>query len=1076
MKPFVSELKLFLFGPPRLERAGQPVPLTRRRAKALLAYLALNPQSHSRDSLVALFWPDYDSSRGRADLSRLISGLNRLLGKDWLIAGRDVVGLNPEAPLEVDVSRFRQLLESGGRHTHPPDEVCPACLPLLDQAVNLYQEPFMTGFTLANSPDFDDWQRYETERLSQELNGALERLSQGYARQGDWELALRYTQYWAARAPLDEPAHRQLMTFYALSGQRTSALTQYETCRQILAEELAIAPEEQTTALAEQIRAGTLERMNGWSHAVEKPVALPALASLPVRHNLPYAATSFVGRQQELTDLLGLLARPDCRLVSLVGPGGMGKTRLALEAARTLVEQPSPAFNDGVFLIALADIPTMGQAIPALAEAVGFAFTGSEALRDQLATYLQSKQMLLILDNFEHLVEEAAGVSDLLQVGPDIKFLVTSRTRLNLYEEWQVQLHGLETPPPEVESTAAPAFSAVQLFVQRAKQVKPGFNLTGTEAAEAGRLCRLLEGVPLAIELAAAWVEQYDCGQIRDQIQRNFDFLTSSLRNIPERQRSLRAVFAYSWQLLPPPEQAALARLSVFHSGFTTEAAERVAGAAPPVMTSLVDKSLLQRRAPDRFGMHELLRQFAAEQLAEAPAYRAKHARFFAEQFRARETGLLNGDPDAVAMTGTDLDNLRAAWQWAVDQADVPTLDRLLGGLTTFFELRGWFREGRELLSRARQAIEAVGPAADFLGGRLEEGLARFFDHLGHYQQAKERAEKSLALFEAVNAPAQLARARAVWGFALSALGDNLTAETALKESLAIFEQLADPRGQAETLYYLSFIATGLGDRKQGLAYVERSLTLYQALGDRRHTAHLLFLRGNYQIGLGQYRQALAYYEESKALHREIGNRVGLAECLRNESLAAIYLDWPDQAEAWAQAALNLFSEFGDSDGVAGCFEKLGQVAANRQDYPQAKQYFEQARARFQAMGNTLRVARLESFLGHLAAKGGDLETARAHFRQALSVTAPAQALGYSLICLVEMTTFLRGRGWLSLAVQLLAHVVDHPASEAFYRRQAEQALATLATDLPPADFAAWQAQGQATPHETLVATLLELL
>ena len=1067
----MSTINLYLFGPPRLERAGEPVRLVRRKAKALLAYLLLNPQLHSREALAAFFWPEHAHQQARADLSRILSVLSKHLGKTWLKADRDTVGITPEFPFRVDVLQFQHLLARCERHPHSPEQVCEACLPNLAAAVALYQADFLAGFTLADGAAFDDWQMFQTERLRQALAGALERLGRGYGRQAQWETALNYAKRWASSEPLHEAAHRQLMTLYALSHQRAAALAQYALCRQLLATELMTTPDTATQALFERIQAGALDPERELGPAPGSMGAIEVRAG-PV-HNLPHPTTSFVGRQTELDMIFDRLSQPDCRLVNIVGPGGMGKTRLALQAARLLAQQTRPAFGDGVFMASLATVPTIEQMPLALAGAVGLPLSGAKTAFDQLVRYLHSKKLLLLLDNFEHLVEGAPLLADLLQAVSQVKVLVTSRIRLNLYEEWLIDLAGLDAPDPAIPLAQALNYNAVQLFLQRARQTKPNFSLTATNGAAVGRICQTLEGMPLAIELAAAWVRSHPCQDIAHQIQHNLDFLSTSLRNIPERQRSLRAAFEHSWQLLDLPEQTAFARLSVFRGGFTAEAAWVVAHVSAQTLASLVAKSLLQQNRGSRYDVHELLRQFGAEKLAGDSTCAAAHADYFAGVLQQQELAFINGDAAAHDRVAVEMDNIRTAWQWAATNPDGGVLDRLLGTLAAWCEVQGWFQEGRTWLTEAIAAVEPASTEDEvLLLGRLEEALARFHDHLGQYEAAQTHAERSLDCFRHAEAPAAIAGAQAVLGFALSALGDNLTAQTMLQDSLQLFEQLDHQRGQAEVFYYLSFIATGLGDTIQGLMCVEKSLALYQALGDERNTARGLFLLGNYQIGAGQFAQALAYYERSKALHQQLGHRVGVADCLKNEAHAAFFLGQLDQAEQSGQAALKLFTEFGDPNGIAGSLENLGRVAAGRGDYLLAQRYLEQSLSGFQRVGNTLRVALGHAYLGNVLVELGQLETARAHFRAGLELALGAKAVMNVLICLVEMNAFMTAQTLTPLAIETMAYAAEH-LTEVHYRDQARHHLAALSRSVPAETFTALVEKGQAASWEALTEAAL---
>jgi DNA-binding SARP family transcriptional activator len=387
----MSRLALYLLGPPRIELDGEPVHIARRKAVALLAYLAMMGGSHSRDTLATLLWPEYDQSRARAGLRRTLSELNTTLGEGWLTADRETAGLNPDAGLWLDVDEFRQKLAACETHGHPPTEACPDCLPLLEEAVALYRDHFLAGFTLRDSVPFDEFQFFETQGLRDELASALERLVRYHTSQGEYEPAIGYAWRWLALDPLHEPVHRHLMALYAHAGQQSAALRQYQLCEETLLEELGLPPSEETQALYDRIRSG----------AGIEPVRPP--------HNLPPQLTPFVGREEELVDLDQLIEDPEIRLITIVGPGGIGKTRLALAAAerqldvtRTTDAGPGPCFPNGVFFVPLAALSSADQIVPTMAKAMRFPFHEEREPRQQILDYLREKRLLLLVDSVEH--------------------------------------------------------------------------------------------------------------------------------------------------------------------------------------------------------------------------------------------------------------------------------------------------------------------------------------------------------------------------------------------------------------------------------------------------------------------------------------------------------------------------------------------------------------------------------------------------------------------------------------------------------------------------------------------------
>ena len=1053
-----AQLQVALLGKPQFKRKGQPLDLTSVKGQALLAYLAATRQPHSRSALAGLLWSDSPEEVARTNLRATLSQLRKVVG-DIVLGTRRTVELNPDSHIWLDIALLEHAASSGND---------------LATAANLYRGDFLDDFYVPEAELFEEWLLVERERLRQLALSVLGQLADIALEQGDYATGIRAARQLLSIEPWHEAGHRQLITLLAADGQVSTALAQFESCKRMLAEELGIEPSTETATLVEAIRSGKWRAPQAVRVETVASDPLVEPSGLPP-HNLVAATTLFVGRQVEQTKIADLLAEPDCRLLTIIGPGGMGKTRLAQAVAFNQLKLNTP-FQDGIYFVPLRSVtpansttgPSSNPVVLAIGAALGLPFSGSISPQTQLLNALREKSRLLVLDNFEHLLDHAGLVVEMLRQASGLKVIVTSRQSLNFVEEWIFDLGGLSYPAVG-DSATFEDFESVQLFAQRAQQVAPNFD-SATELPQVSRICRLLGGMPLGIELAAAWVRALPCHEIIHQIERNLDFLESKTRNVPKRQRSLRAVFDYSWQMLEPREQEVFTRLSVFSGGFTTEAAIEVAGASYVLLSNLVDKSLLQRTEAGRYGLHELLRQYGAEKLAEVASLRANHAHFFATLHHQQEEALINGEATAIVIATAEIDNLQAAWQWAIAQANEAVLEQLLSTLVTFYTAQGWFQEGQTRLAEAIQVIE---PDNLLLCGRLEEGLARFCDYLGDFAQAKLHAEKSLNLFERARAPGHVANAQALLGFILSSLGENMAAKQYLEESLTTFEALNHIRGQAAAFYYLSFVATGLGDLTEGLRCVEAGLECYRQLGDRRNMAEGLYLLGNFQIGFGDYVQALAYYAESKALHQELSNRVGLAHCLRNEGLAALFLGRLREAEQAAQASLKLCTEFGDQYSIARNLFNLGRAATDRTDYQQARRYLEESLVQFQAVGNLVRAAHTRGFLGGVMAALNDLDAAKANFRQALELSMSTQAILHTLEIFPQMTDFLVRQDLASLAVEMLAHAVHNPVTEAFARGLAQQELKKLGPTMPPNTFAQLEARGKDKSLEEIVTALL---
>ncbi|MCB8943387.1 MAG: AAA family ATPase [Ardenticatenaceae bacterium] len=673
------------FGNLQIEVEGEAIThLLPVKGRALLVYLAVTGEVQTREMLASLLWSEGSDEAARTNLRVLLSKLRKQVG-DFLVVTRQTAEL--AAGVWVDVS---VLAAQGEGRT----------------AVRLYKGDFLADFYLDDAPLFDEWVWVERERWRQKvLNWLHQLVHQAIDDPALTEQGIADARHILALDEWREEAHRQLMLLLARNNQRGAALAQYERCRQVLAAALGVEPAAATVALYEQIKADALP-------VAEAALVVPT-APRRVPHNLPAPGNPFVGREAELARLDGLLGDETCRLLTLIGPGGMGKTRLALQVAQ--VQLGAGRFGDGVFFVPLTAVTSTDHLISAIAQAVNFSFAGREPAETQLLNYLREKRLLLVLDNFEQLVAAAGWLAELLAAAAWVKLVVTSRVQLNLYEEWRFDVQSLTLP--QADEGDWQAAGSVQLFYQRARRSRVDFDLDGEKTAVI-RICHLVAGMPLGVELAAAWVRTLPCVEIAEEIARNLDFLATAVQDVPERHRSLRATFNYSWQLLSPVEQAVLQKLTVFRGGFTRAAAEAVADASLRSLSLLVDKSFVQREGNGRYQIHETLQQFAAEAMeaGEKTAVQQAHARYFAHRLHLTPNDSFNGSQ--MAAIQADWDNYRAAWQWLVTHKERALLNQMLEGFYRFYMTRGWHQEGFNQLGWAVTQWQDD-PTAEGLVGRL---------------------------------------------------------------------------------------------------------------------------------------------------------------------------------------------------------------------------------------------------------------------------------------------------------------------------------------------------------------------
>ncbi len=1054
-----------LLGPPLLVSEGRSVSLQRRKSTALLAYLSIERHPHGRDELAALFWPDHGQSRARANLRRSIFSLNQILGRDAFQNEQDTVLLSARA-LTTDAERFVAL--AAGCGAHPRDEVCESCAPLLEDALLLYRNDFLTGFSLPDCSLFDEWQLARGEQFRGELSAVLRRLVSIYEADRRWDSAIDCARRLVEVDRLEESSHRALIRLLAASGRRNAALRQYQECVRILAEELEAGPEQETSALEAAVRAqeevrgpagtGKLSRVEaergerrvlllsdyrssetasarqlqklggqlwpGWwgngaamfstveaameagafllredrsacavIHIIERntmlacdlstyhayamleaatsgdflvsaaaasevhgrlpdgfsleslgllrladlsapaetdrivypgfrksPGGVRSLESVP--NNLPVPDTTLIGRKATILRIVSLLESEAVRLLTVTGPAGAGKTRVSLHVSALLARR----FPDGVFFIDLTSLRLASELPAAVIAALGMQESAYQRRPpgEVVSEYLRRRTALLVMDNFEHLLDAAPEAARLLQECAGVKILVTSRSPLGLAGEREYQLPALDLPADDGADAAIVESEAVQLFLERASR-HTRLVLTDRLAATIAQLCRRLDALPLAIELAAPQLKFSSPEELLNRLTDQPVIRTTGFRDLPERQQTLDAAIRWSYDLLDEELKRLFRSLSVFVGGWSLDAASSICASEDESTSTdilgglgaLIDQSLVAREPSDgstRFRLLETIRGFARSLLVEAgemAALRCLHAAYFFELALQAEASLHGSEARVwLQRLENEYGNIDAAMRWYETDGSPEESVRFAVALEWYWFLCGRFADGRAYLERGLERLDVAGNES--LAGRALHALGFMHFVEGGWRISRTLHTRALSLFRAADD-------RAGESLALSDLGvterfsGNYSEGTLLTEAaVRAAEEVGDPRGIARALIWAYATTGGKYPGEPPVAKLETALRITRKTGDEWAYAHVRNGLGDLYREAGDYGAARLEYEESLSHMKSMNDRWMIAWNYEGLGRTAALQADPVESLQFYRQALRLFDSLGD--------------------------------------------------------------------------------------------------------------------------------------------------------------------
>jgi predicted ATPase/DNA-binding SARP family transcriptional activator len=1133
-------LSFLLLGPVSiLDSNLQPLKFRSSRDQALLIYLTtesgLGNSTHRREKLMNLLWADFAQKSAQVNLRQALYHLRKTVAAipqpdgneaiPFLLTDRQTVRVNQTFPISSDVVDFTLLLND-----HPVG---------WPQIVDLYRGDFLSDFYLPDTNPFADWAMAMRESYHLQMLDALTKLAAIKLEDRAYLEAENYARRHLEMDRLREIAYRQLMKALARTGQRSQALVLFESCRKLLKAELGIDPSAETVTVYEEIRSGEFDDLG-----VEDEESID-LRGDPVRArfvNIPNQPTPFIGRENELAKLDELLSNPDNRLITVVGPGGIGKTRLAIAAGKRQMNTESP-FTDGVVFVSLTSLDSPDQIILTIAEALDLEFESGERQTrppsQQLSNFLYPKRLLIIMDNFEHLLDGVDLVTNLIQTAPELVIMATSRERLNLQQEQVVPIQGLEFPASDETSHEVQKiteFTAVKIFLQSANRIQPNFELTTADINPLYQICQLVEGMPLALELAASWVNKLSLSDIAVEIRQNIAFLQAEKRDTPRRHWSMVAVLDGTWKRLTETERRILPKLSVFHGGFDRQAAQAVTKTSLPLLAALTDKSILRfDRGEDRYQIHELSRQYAADKLvgdgsADAQVH-ADHCDYYCGWLFEHETGLKSEDYRAtLSLIEAEMKNVRTAWAWAVAHGNLEQIETVADSFVHTYELLGYYREGEQQIGEAVEVLRGLLPSSVAAepqpGVRVAKLLARlltwqatFKSKMGLGEEANQLLDEGLCILDLPGLKEHDVRAERAfilgqqgyinrdfdpamsYGILLESselyreLGDqrrlshtlnasgNIArmrgafdeAEVLLEECLAIRKDL-DNRFYAQTLSHLSWVALSQGNLKKGRRLARQGYQASQEAGGWEDIAEVKLAYGISRYFQGKYGKAYSLIQSSKDIFEGHSHKASLARATSEIGFCLLHLGKYEQAYEYGQRGLALHEDIGSYSQIEHARFVQSWVALGTGSLLEAEHLGRQAVTGSQITEDIWRVGMSTAILGFTLRAVDKGHEARTFLRRSLQISHEFGVYFPLVFGLSVVTLLLVDENQIERAVEIYSHAESHPVvgCSRWWRDAVGHEIAQAGSSLSSSVLEAAKARGRSLDLRETAGSLMD--
>jgi len=1018
-------LQIQCFGGFHVQLGEEPIKaFNTDKVRALFIYLvAESGQKFQRSHLAGLLWSDIPEDQAMHNLRQAISLLRKAIREEdqaFIYADRETVGFQPQAELQVDLLEFSKWMQDAYRHYKNSHGLGTVNIYALKKAIQLYKNPFLDRYQLNVSPLFDEWLLITREKFDTLAVEGLAYLANYYTRRDEKTNAIHLLRKIIHIMPWDESAHYQLIQLLAQDQQWSAAQKQYASLVQYLKNDLNVDPDPKTVALFEQVRAQSLSKSQSEPH--EKPL-----------HNLPLITNRFVGREKEISTISEWVANPTQRLINILGMGGVGKTRLALE----ITHEQVGIFQQGVFVVCLRNIDSLDGFISEIGKVLAIHFSDQNTKNQQILDYCRHKHFLLLLDNLDELSalqEVQLFIEALIKECVQVQVLITSRYKVNIADEIVFHLDGLEFE--DFQQATGPS-DAVQLFTQRVQTTQRKFELSASNQRTILKLCSLVEGHPLAIELVAGSVVGNIEKKIEETIEQGMGSFISALTSHQNHHQTLYAVFEMSWVRLSPQEQSTLARIAVFKGGFEEKTVKEIFGVNSHRLTSLLDKSLLRVSFEGRYDLHEIVRQFSEQKLMECGEWESTvealshyYIAFLKVQAHNFEAGEQSACLDCIE---DELENSRVAWKWILQTERYSLLIDMIDVLYQYFIVRSRFTQGIEWLQEARWQVENK-PDQKLLYAMLLNRIG----YLAYKTRLNELSQQYLStsydLLLTLNNDQEMALC--LVGLGQIELRSHKKYQKALEyasRSLQLYQKLGDTSGQAHAAYLKGIVLNRMADYDAAETTLLEALRLSREKSNLRRTISPLNLLGDIACIKGQYDSAAEFFKEGLEIAIKLGDRFNQGVLLNNLATLFHYSKEYEMERKVLLESLAICEEIGDQDGIGLAYNNLSEVYMVKGEFEQAIRYAEMGLQIGQKIGEEWTIIVSLNNLGEAYLGFGKLNQAMEHLGKATCLAYEIESLDLVARIAVNIGRVLfkegkdqEARDWLQAAIQHSAIEYDH--------------------------------------------------